>query len=457
MKLCHAWPAKPAVRRQPRCKRAPDWVNYAVYDYGQWRRRGLGMKSVKGTRDLLPRDTYLFQQLEQGALVHFARYGFREIRTPIFEETQLFLRGIGDETDIVSKEMYSFEDKGGRSITLRPELTAAVCRAVIQHQLVGPTDIVKLMYMGPMFRYERPQAGRYRQFYQLGVEVFGSDDPLIDVETIEALMSFIQPYGLPNLELIVNSVGDSTDRPAYLAYLREALDDVRDQLCNDCQTRMVRNVLRVLDCKNENCQSLFGELRPISDFLSHENRQHFEAVCNGLSQLGIPYRLNPKLVRGLDYYTKTAFELVSGDLGAQSAVMGGGRYDNLVQTLGGAATPAFGWAMGLDRMASLLAARGMEEKGPDLFLVFGERSWLDQALPWIVKLRHQGLEVTYDLRVGSFKSQMKRANRENARWTGIIGTAEWANGTVSMKHMATSEQTTLARENVAKFIEEQHA
>lgn len=248
------------------------------------------------------------------------------------------------------------------------------------------------MYMGPMFRYERPQAGRYRQFYQLGVEVFGSDDPLIDVETIEALMSFIQPYGLPNLELIVNSVGDSTDRPAYLAYLREALDDVRDQLCNDCQTRMVRNVLRVLDCKNENCQSLFGELRPISDFLSHENRQHFEAVCNGLSQLGIPYRLNPKLVRGLDYYTKTAFELVSGDLGAQSAVMGGGRYDNLVQTLGGPATPAFGWAMGLDRMASLLAARGMEEKGPDLFLVFGERSWLDQALPWIVKLRHQGLK-----------------------------------------------------------------
>lgn len=411
------------------------------------------MKTVKGTRDLLPADTYVFQLLEHRALAHFGRYGFREIRTPLFEETRLFQRSIGDETDIVTKEMYAFTDKGGREIALRPENTAAVCRALIQHNLLGRDEVLRLMYSGPMFRYEKPQAGRFRQFYQFGVEVFGSDDALLDVETIEGLMQFFAPFELPNLQLVLNSVGDETDRPAYLDYLRLELAKHRGDLCEECQKRIDRNVLRVLDCKNPHCQEVLTAVRPISEFLSRENGNHFAQVCRGLEQLGVEFVVNPRLVRGLDYYTKTAFELVSGDLGAQSAVMGGGRYDRLVEMLGGKPTPAFGWALGLDRMASLIAKKIDAPPGPDLFLIFSERGWLDEAMPWISSLRSSGLEVAYDLRVGSFKSQMKRANREQSRWAGIIGSDEYQNGNVSLKNMQTSEQVTLGKDRVVAFMQ----
>lgn len=413
------------------------------------------MKTPKGTRDLLPQDTVVFQEIERRAFDHFAKYGFKEIRTPIFEETALFLRGIGEGTDIVNKEMYTFDDKGGRSMTLRPELTAPVCRAVIQHHLVQQDDLVKLIYTGPMFRYERPQAGRYRQFHQLGIEVFGSDDPLVDVETIEALMSFLEPFNLPNLTLNLNSVGDASDRPAFLEYLRDALTGRVDELCEECKVRIQKNVLRVLDCKNASCGVIVDGLKPLSEFLNDENRAHFDAVCEGLTRLGISYELNPRLVRGLDYYTKTAFELLSGDLGAQSAVMGGGRYDALVQMLGGKPTPAFGWALGVDRLASILTAhRDIPVPGPDLFFVFGQRPWLEASLPTIRDLRAAGLHVGYDLRVGSFKSQMKRANKENAAFVAIVGESEFEDGSVSLKNMANSEQVTIPMSEIAAKIQE---
>lgn len=413
------------------------------------------MKTVKGTRDLLPEDTAIFQAIEQRAFAHFAKYGFHEIRTPIFEQTQLFARGIGEGTDIVNKEMYTFEDRGGRSVTLRPEMTAAVCRAVAQHNLVQGDDPVRLLYTGPTFRYERPQAGRYRQFYQLGAEVFGSDDPLIDAETIEALITFLEPFELPNLTLVLNSVGDHTDRPRYLAYLRATLADRVDQLCGDCKVRIDKNVLRVLDCKNPTCQAQMTDLETIDAFWSDENRQHFEAVKQALDGYGIQYTLNPRLVRGLDYYTKTAFELLSGDLGAQSAVMGGGRYDGLVKMVGGPNVPGFGWAVGLDRLVSIIAKyQNIQPSRPDLFFVYGERSWLDADLPFIRDLRRAGLSVAYDSRCGSFKSQFKRADKYGAAFVAVIGEAEQDAQTIQLKNMATGEQTTVARAGLVAHIRE---
>ena len=429
-----------------------------LHGFAGWSREAT-LKTPKGTRDLLAEETALFQEIERRALSHFAKYGFREIRTPIFEETALFLRGIGEATDIVTKEMYTFEDKSGRSMTLRPELTAAVCRAVIQHNLASKDRVARLMYMGPMFRYERPQAGRYRQFHQLGVEVFGSDHPLIDVETIDALMTYLKPFELPNLTLTLNSVGDQTDRPKYLEYLRRALHARKERLCSDCQIRLEKNVLRVLDCKNPNCQGEFGELAPIAEFWSRENREHFEQVCRGLSGLGVPYELNYRLVRGLDYYTKTAFELLSGDLGAQSAVMGGGRYDNLLNLLGGKDCPAFGWALGIDRLAEILKRHHHAKlRTPDVFFVFGDSSWLFQYFPLIKDLRSQGLCVGYDSRVGSFKSQMKRANKEGTRYVAIIGENENVAGKLTLKNMSNAEQILVPQNDlVTKIKEANHA
>jgi len=412
------------------------------------------LKAPKGTRDLLPELTKVFQVIEKRALVHFAKYGFREIRTPMFEETALFKRGIGGETDIVSKEMYTFDDKGGRSMTLRPELTASVCRAVMEHNLTRGGDLVKLIYMGPMFRYERPQKGRYRQFSQLGVEVFGSQDPFVDVETIEALVSYLAPFKLPNLKLVINSIGDPTDRPAYLDYLRVELKARKEKMCGKCQERMDRNILRVLDCKNPSCQEQLTGLDPISAFLNDENKAHFAEVQNGLKSLDIEFEVNPLLVRGLDYYTKTAFELLSGDLGAQSAIMGGGRYDGLLKSLGGPDVPGFGWAMGLDRLVSILEQyHTFEDPKPDVFFVFGSREILSQNLKTMADLRKQGKTVAYDVRLVSFKSQMKKAGKSGAAFVAILGEDEAAAGEVMLKSMQDGTQKTMPCDQIAKAIE----
>jgi len=411
------------------------------------------VKAPKGTRDLLPNLTQIFQEIEHRALDHFGRYGFREIRTPMFEETALFKRGIGDETDIVSKEMYTFTDKGGREMTLRPELTASVCRSVIEHNLTRGGDLVRLIYMGPMFRYERPQAGRYRQFSQLGVEVFGSQDPMVDVETIEALVSYLEPFKLPNLKLVINSIGDENDRPAYLEYLKKELGNRSDRLCGKCRERIQRNVLRVLDCKNPDCQTCIADLQPISEFLNEENRNHFAEVQSGLNALGIDYEVNPLLVRGLDYYTKTAFELLSGDLGAQSAIMGGGRYDGLLKSIGGPDVPGFGWALGIDRLVSILEKYGnYQSPSPDLFFVFGTRDLFLKNLKLIADLRQAGLSVAYDIRFVSFKSQMKKADRSGAGRVVIIGEDEDKNGTLMVKDMGAGTQEHLSLDQATSVL-----
>ena len=402
------------------------------------------MKAPKGTRDLLPELTKIFQAIEQRAISHFGNYGFREIRTPMFEETALFKRGIGNETDVVSKEMYSFTDKGGREMTLRPELTASVCRAVMEHNLTRGGDLVRLIYMGPMFRYERPQQGRYRQFSQIGIEVFGSQDPIIDVETIEALISYIEPYNLPNLKLVINSIGDENDRPAYLEYLRKELELRKERMCGKCQERMQNNVLRVLDCKIESCQEQLKGIDPISEFLNDENRTHFNEVKEGLSSLGIEYEVNPLLVRGLDYYTKTAFELLSGDLGAQSAIMGGGRYDGLLKALGGPDVPGFGWALGLDRLVSILQKyRDFEDPKPDVFFVFGSRELMKKHLKLIADLRKNGKQVAFDIRMVSLKSQLKKADKSNAPLVAIIGENEESENKILIKDMSTGNQESI--------------
>ncbi|PIE89912.1 MAG: histidine--tRNA ligase [Acidobacteria bacterium] len=412
------------------------------------------LKAPKGTRDLLPELTRIFQVIESRAQSHFAKYGFEEIRTPMFEETALFKRGIGDETDIVSKEMYTFVDKGGREMTLRPELTASVCRSVIQHNLTRGGDLVKLMYMGPMFRYERPQAGRYRQFSQLGVEVFGSQDPMIDVETIEALMSYLEPFELPHVKLVINSIGDERDRPAYLSYLRGELQLKQGKMCAKCKVRMEKNVLRVLDCKNPHCQEELKDLASISEFLNEENRAHFAEVQAGLSSLGVDFEVNPFLVRGLDYYTKTAFELLSGDLGAQSAIMGGGRYDGLLKSLGGPDVPAFGWALGMDRLVSVLEKyQRFQKPAPDLFFVFGNRDFLVNHMKTMTELRNRGYHVGYDIRCGSMKSQMKKANKSGAAMVALVGEDEAARNEVLMKNMRNSQQNTVSVDQIANQIQ----
>jgi len=299
----------------------------------------MALQAVKGTKDLLPDEIAAWHRIEGTARALFALYGYREIRTPIFETTELFARGIGQETDIVSKEMYTFEDRDGGSLTLRPEATAGIVRAVIEHNLINTDPALKVYTMGPMFRRERPQKGRYRQFHQVNVEVFGVTSPSIDVEVVEMALAYLEGCGLTQYELVLNSVGDAKCRPVYVETLRTALRARASELCADCQRRTETNPLRVLDCKVPQDQPLIESLPKISDHLCDECRAHFAEVRRELELLGIPYRLSHRLVRGLDYYVRTTFEVLSGELGAQNSVLGGGRYDGLVKELGGPDIP----------------------------------------------------------------------------------------------------------------------
>jgi len=330
------------------------------------------LKAVRGTRDLLPPETKLWQHIEATAREVFARYSFGEIRTPIFEDTQLFARGVGEETDIVSKEMFTWEDRAraqsekAQSLTLRPENTAGVVRAYIEHSLGESGHLQKLYYIGPQFRRERPQRGRYRQFWQIGAEVLGppssgSESPLRDAEILEMLAAFLDQLGIRGRKLILNSVGSSSDRPRYIAALREALAPVKSQMCADCQRRADTNPLRVLDCKHPEDQAILASLPKIADFLDDASRAHFASVLAALDACGVPYQVNPRLVRGLDYYTRTTFEFVlestEGGLGSQNAILGGGRYDGLSEMLGGPRAPGIGFAIGEDRLVLTLQSQ----------------------------------------------------------------------------------------------------
>ena len=411
------------------------------------------LQAVRGTRDILPDEVGAWHAIEKAARELFARYGYREIRTPIFEPTELFARGIGAETDIVSKEMYTFEDRDGGSLTLRPEATAGVVRAVIEHNLANTDPSLKLYALGPMFRRERPQKGRYRQFHQVDVEAFGFTSPTIDAEVIELALGYLDACGVTRHELVLNSVGDRHCRPAYVETLRAALRERAAGLCGDCQRRAETNPLRVLDCKVPQDQPLIDALPRIGDHLCAECRDHFAEVQRQLALLGIPYRLSHRLVRGLDYYVRTTFEVTSDQLGSQSSVLGGGRYDGLVKALGGPDLAGIGFAVGLERLTLLLPARGPEARC-DVFLLPLAAGALDHALTLQRALRGAGLRALLDPEGRSFKSRMKQADRLGARFAAILGDDEIARGVWSVRDMAGSTQQDVPRDGVLDYLKE---
>ena len=395
--------------------------------------------------DLLPEALQRWQAVEAVARQHFLRSGFGEIRTPLLESTDLFCRGIGEGTDVVGKEMYSFSDRGDRSCTLRPEGTASVVRAALQHGLLSQ-GAQKLWYAGPMFRYERPQAGRQRQFHQIGVEWLGAESARSDVEVIALAWDLLAQLGVGGLELEINSLGTQEDRQAYRAALVAWLEQRMDQLDADSQARLTTNPLRILDSKNPATQALLEQAPTLADAISAESRHRFALVQQGLTALGIPYRLNSRLVRGLDYYGHTAFEITSDQLGAQATVCGGGRYDGLIGQLGGPSTPAIGWALGMERLLLVLevasqadplgpAARLVRPPTPDVYLVNrGERAE-SAGLVLARALRQHGLSVELDSSGSAFGKQFKRADRSGARWALVLGDEEAERGEVRLKSL----------------------
>lgn len=403
------------------------------------------IQALRGTRDILPEEVRYWQFLEAIARQILDRAAYQEIRPPIFEQTELFERGIGEATDVVGKEMYTFLDKGERSVTLRPEGTAGVVRAYIEHGLHAQGGVQRLWYKGPMFRYERPGAGRQRQFHQLGVEVIGSADARTDAEVIAIATDILQILGLKNLRLDINSVGNSDDRPRYRQALVDYLMPYKDELDPDSQDRLTRNPLRILDSKDERTKEIVAQAPSILDYLGEDSKRHFEQVQQLLSNLGISYQVNPCLVRGLDYYTHTAFEIISDDLGGQATVCGGGRYDGLVQELGGNPTPAVGWAMGLERLIILLQQnQEFPRQALDFYVV--SRGELAEARSLILaqKLRQAGFSVEIDLSGSAFKKQFTRADRSGAVACLILGDEEAQTQTVQLKWMASKEQQAIA-------------
>lgn len=403
------------------------------------------IQASRGTRDILPSEMGYWQQVERVAAQVLEQALYQEIRTPIFEQTALFERGIGEATDVVGKEMYSFLDRGDRSLTLRPEGTAGVVRALIEHNLQASGGVQRLWYKGPMFRYERPQAGRQRQFHQIGVEVLGSADPRADAEVIALGTDILQTLGLKNLHLSLNSVGNVEDRQQYREALVNYLTPYHADLDPDSQARLSRNPLRILDSKDQKTQEIVRQAPSILAYLGDRSRQHFEQVQQLLSDLGIVYQLNPSLVRGLDYYTHTAFEIQSDDLGAQATVCGGGRYDGLVSSLGGPDTPAVGWAIGLERLILLLQQlQPVLSPRPDFYLVSKGEKAEPQALLLAQRLRQAGFSAELDLSGSAFGKQFKRADRSGAIACLILGDAEAESQTVQLKWLAQKEQETLS-------------
>lgn len=399
------------------------------------------LQASRGTRDILPPEVQTWQAVETEARLLLQQAAFQEIRTPLFEQTELFARGIGEGTDIVSKEMYTFLDRGERSLTLRPEGTAGVVRAYIEHGLAAQGGVQRLWYLGPMFRYERPQAGRQRQFHQLGIEVLGSADPRADVEVIALAISLLTRLGLTDLKLEVNSVGEGVDRQHYREALVAYLEPHRDSLDPDSQKRLTQNPLRILDSKDPRTQAMVANAPSLLAYLSPTAHRHLEQVQQGLSDLGIPHTLNPRLVRGLDYYTHTAFEIQSEHLGAQATVCGGGRYDGLVAQLGGPPTPAVGWALGLERLVLLTQKQGRPAgRSLDIYMASRGPTAERQALVLAQALRQQGWRIELDLSGSAFSKQLKRADRSGAPLTLILGEAEAQEGTVQAKWLTSGEQ-----------------
>ena len=397
----------------------------------------------RGTHDITPGEAKNWLRIEEAARSICDRYHYGEIRTPIFEHTELFLRGIGETTDVVQKEMYTFTDRGGRSVTLRPENTAAVVRSYLEQKLGADGQAAKLFYIGPMFRYDRPQAGRLRQFHQFGIEAIGPAGPSVDAEIIALAVRYFESLGLSDLQLMINSVGCPKCRPQYRLVLQEFLRDKQAELCENCQSRFERNPMRILDCKEEKCNRLSAGAPQMVDCLCDECSGHFAGLQQFLQAAGIEYTLNPRLVRGLDYYTKTAFEIQYPLLGAQSAVCGGGRYDGLIEECGGPATPGIGFALGLERVLLAMEKQQLLPPAKDEVPVWVIPMGAEAVLPafrLLSQLRDQGIRADMDHGGRSMKSQMKQANRVGAKFVAIFGETEIQSNQVTLKNMTTGEQ-----------------
>lgn len=411
------------------------------------------INAPRGTRDILPRDVIEWQMIERKIREICDRFGFEEIRTPIFEHTELFQRGIGENTDVVEKEMYTFEDRGGRSLTLRPENTASTLRAYLQNKLFAEKSLNKLFYIGSMFRYDRPQAGRMREFHQFGVESIGEMNPAVDAEVITLAWDFLTELGLTDLELRLNSVGCPKCRPQYREVIQKYFRDKLPDLCHDCQSRFEKNPMRLLDCKIDSDK--FTDVPIITYYLCDECRNHFETLQKLLEAGGIEFKIDPKLVRGLDYYTKTAFEIRYSPLGAQSAVAGGGRYDGLVEELGGDSTPAVGFATGIERIILALEQQDLLlEKLPsiDCFIIaLGDLAQIP-AFKLLTDLRRDGKSVAMDFAGRSMKAQMKQASKSGAKFAVILGEDEIRSNMVTFKNLETSDQELIPVEKILERI-----
>ncbi len=406
----------------------------------------------KGTKDMLPRDAAAWHYVEQKARETAALFSFREIRTPMFEHTELFTRGVGETTDIVTKEMYTFEDKGGRSMTLRPEGTAGVARAFIENGLGQDVMPMKAYYLASVFRYERPQSGRLREHHQFGVELYGSSSPYADAEVISLAHTFLSSVGIGGLTLHLNSIGCKECRPKFNAALRGYIGDNLDRMCGKCRERFDKNPLRILDCKEEKCREIVKAAPSITDFLCDDCRAHFEQLQGILERQGVPFVVDASVVRGLDYYTRTVFEFVSEDIGAQGTVCGGGRYDGLVEEVGGKSTPAVGFGLGLERLLLVLQNTGRLDaprERADVYLApLGERA--AGEVPAIAAgLRRAGVSADYDMMGRGVKAQMKYADKSGARFVVVIGDNELESGTAVLKNMDTGEERSVALGDIA--------
>ncbi len=415
----------------------------------------MAINGVKGFNDILPGEVEKWQYIEFVARRVFELYGFSEIRVPVLEKTELFARSIGDATDIVEKEMYSFVDKGGNQVTMRPEGTAGVMRAFIEHKLYAADPLAKIYYMGPMFRYERPQKGRYRQFHQIGAEVTGITNPLIDAQVLTMLCHFFAEIGLTEPRLEINSLGCKECRPVYRQALKEFLRAKLDHLCEDCRRRFETNPLRVLDCKATGCKEATEGAPSVLEYLDDECAAHFSRSRHFLEAAGTSYSVNPRMVRGLDYYTRTTFELVTGLLGAQSAVAAGGRYDGLIADLGGPALPGIGFAMGVERVALLLAEKEFVKR-PDIFIAALGEDARDTSFHLMCTLQRLGVTAECDYEGKSLKSQLRRSDKFNSRFTLIIGEDELKKGRGALKEMdaGSQEDVLLSGEEIARIVKE---
>ncbi|MBQ9496596.1 MAG: histidine--tRNA ligase [Selenomonadaceae bacterium] len=409
----------------------------------------------RGTKDILPSQVNGWQQLEKKIRELCALYGYEEIRTPTFEHTELFKRGIGEGTDVVEKEMYTFTDRGDRSITLRPENTASVVRAYLQNKLFASAGLVKLFYIGSMFRYDRPQAGRLREFHQFGVEALGEKNPAVDAEIILLAWEFLRGLGLTDLKLKINTVGCPACRPIYRQKLTEYFTENADELCGDCRRRLEKNPMRILDCKVDALKDFMDDAPKIETCLCDECREHFNALKKFLTAAGVEYEINPRLVRGLDYYTKTAFEIQYAPLGAQSAVAGGGRYDGLIKEIGGDDTPAVGFAAGLERILLALELQCLlpaQDKKISAFVVAGGAAVEAYAFELLTDLRREKISAAMDFGRKSMKAQMKAAAKSGAKFALIVGEDEVASSSVTVKNLETSAQEKIPREKIFEKI-----